>query len=220
MLFTTIVLGWRQKSQNTTSKALHIKSLDTTRGEENNMFCFFVIWVKRLFQRAKNPLICIVQILILTPLHLAVNDGVLIQSSIYQYKSAKLNHNSLREVCRGPCSGVAAVSVPLVNNRKGSLLPPAKPSALRLSFIGSGDLGQVGRLPGVAEEASRLLRARSLPVKYRYHPSHSNNATLSHRHCKGHLPLPLPLPLACLAGLYSKTAQPKHVLARLEWLHV
>ncbi|XP_044192876.1 calcium-activated potassium channel subunit alpha-1-like isoform X1 [Thunnus albacares] len=111
-----------------------------------------------------------------------VNDGPLIQSSTYQYKSAKLNHNSASMVCRGPRSGVTAVSVPLVNNRKGSLLPPAEPSALRLSFMGSRDLGQVGRLPGVAEEASRLHRARSLPVKYRYHPSHSNNATLSHRH--------------------------------------
>ncbi|XP_049916142.1 calcium-activated potassium channel subunit alpha-1 isoform X1 [Epinephelus moara] len=109
-----------------------------------------------------------------------VNDGPLTQSPPYQYKSAKLNHNSASEVCRGPRSRI--VSVPLVNNRKGSLLPPAEPSALRLSFMGSGDLGQVGRLPGVPEEASRLQRARSLPVKYRYHPSHSNNATLSHRH--------------------------------------
>lgn len=138
----------------------------------------------------KNKWTCIVQILILTPLHLAVDDGPLIQPSTYQYKSAKLNHHSASEVCRGPHSGVAAVSVPLVNNRKGSLLPPSEPSALRPSFMGSGDLVQVGRLPGVAEEASRLQRARSLPVKYRYHPSHSNNATLSHRHCKGHLPPP------------------------------
>lgn len=124
--------------------------------------------------------------LILTPLYLAVNDAPLIHSSTYQYKSAKLNHNSASEICRGGCSGVTAVSVPLVNNRKGSLLP----SALRLSFMGSRDLGQVGRLPGVAEEASQLQWARSLPVKYRYHPSHASNATLSHRHCKGHLPLP------------------------------
>lgn len=130
---------------------------------------------------------CIVQLLILTPLHPAVNDSPLIQSSVYQCKSAKLNHNSASLACRGPHSGVAAVSVPLVNNRKGSLLPPAEPSALRLSLIGSGDLAQVGRLPGVAEEASRLQRARSLPVKYRYHASHSNNATLSQRQCKGHL---------------------------------
>ncbi|KAA8581475.1 hypothetical protein FQN60_003056 [Etheostoma spectabile] len=120
------------------------------------------------------------QILTVTPLHLAVNNGPIIQSSIDQFKSAKLN-NSASEVCWGPRSGVT-VSVPLVNNRKGSLMPPAVPSALRLSFMGSGDLGQVGRLPGVAEEASRLHRACSLPVKYRYHPSHSNKATLSHRH--------------------------------------
>ncbi|KAM8730684.1 calcium-activated potassium channel subunit alpha-1-like isoform 5-T5 [Acanthopagrus schlegelii] len=100
----------------------------------------------------------------------SVNDSSIIQSSTYQYKSAKLNHNLAGGVYRES----AAVSVPLVNNRKGSLLPP--------SFRGSGDLGQAGRLPGVAEESSRLQRARSLPVKYRYHPSHSNNATLSHRH--------------------------------------
>lgn len=123
-------------------------------------------------------------------LYLAVSDGPLIQPSTYQYKSAKLNHNSAGVVCRGHRSGVTAVSVPLVNNRKGSLLPIAEPSTLRLSFMGSRDLGQVCRLPGVAEEASRLHRARSMPVKYRYHPSHSNNATLSHRHCKGHPPPP------------------------------
>lgn len=158
------------------------------------------------------------QLLILTPLHLAVNDGLLIQSSTYQYNSAKLNHDSA-EACRGPCSRVTPVSVPLVNNRKGSLLPLAQPCALRLSFIGPRDLGQVGRQPRAAEDASRLQRACSLPVKYRYHPSHSNNATLSHRHCKGYR-APLPFPSTCLAGLYSTTAQPKHVLARLEWLHV
>lgn len=128
------------------------------------------------------------QILILTPLHLAVNDGPLIQSATYQYKSAKLNHNSACEVSRRPCSGLAPVSVPLVNNRKGSLLPPTEPSALRLSFMGSADLGRVAQRPGAADAASRLQRARSLPVKYRYH---SSNTTLSHRHCKGHPPPPL-----------------------------
>ena len=167
---------------------------------------FLCVWL-RCKKKPKNLLTCIVQILILIPLHLAVNDSSIIQSSTYQYKSAKLNHNSAGGVYRES----AAVSVPLVNNRKGSLLP--------LSFRGSGDLGQAGRLPGVAEESSRLQRARSLPVKYRYHPSHSNNATLSHRHCKGPPPPPSS-PLACLAGLNSTTAQPKHVLARLEWLHV
>ena len=106
----------------------------------------------------------------------SVNNGPLILSADYQYNSAKLNHSSASVVCRGPRSGVAVVSVPLVNNRKGSLLPPAKPPALRLGITGSGDL-------------SRLPRARSLPVKYRYHPSHSNNGTLSRRHCKAHPPL-------------------------------
>ncbi|XP_071062952.1 calcium-activated potassium channel subunit alpha-1a-like isoform X1 [Pseudochaenichthys georgianus] len=96
-----------------------------------------------------------------------VNNGPVILSADYQYNSAKLNHSSTSLVCRGPRSGVAVVSVPLVNNRKGSLLPPAKPP--RLGITGSGDL-------------SRLPRARSLPVKYRYHPSHSNNGTLSRRH--------------------------------------
>ncbi|XP_036429921.1 calcium-activated potassium channel subunit alpha-1a isoform X1 [Colossoma macropomum] len=51
-------------------------------------------------------------------------------------------------------------SVPLVNNRKGSLLPPVPPSRRRLSLAG-------------------LNRARSLPGKYRYHPSSS---TLSSTH--------------------------------------
>ena len=87
-------------------------------------------------------------------------------------------------------SGGTAVSIPLVNNRKGSLLPLAEPSVLKLSLMGSGDLAQVGRLPGVAEEANRLQRARSLPVKYRYHPGHSNNSTLSQRKCKGQSPPP------------------------------
>ncbi|XP_072534009.1 calcium-activated potassium channel subunit alpha-1a isoform X15 [Salminus brasiliensis] len=45
-------------------------------------------------------------------------------------------------------------SVPLVNNRKGSLLPPVPPSRRHLSLAG-------------------LNRARSLPGKYRYHPSSS-----------------------------------------------
>lgn len=101
------------------------------------------------------------------------------------------------------------MAVPLVNNRKGSLLPPSEPSPLRLSFMGSRDLGQVGRLPRVAEEASRLQRARSLPVKYRYHPSHSNNATLSHGHCK----TTPPPSLLCAAGP-CPTTQPKHVLVQ------
>ncbi|XP_051235669.1 calcium-activated potassium channel subunit alpha-1a isoform X6 [Dicentrarchus labrax] len=60
------------------------------------------------------------------------------------------------------------INIPLVNNRKGSLLPMglgpgADPSKLRLSISGPGDV--VAR--SLAE--SRLNRARSLPVKYRYH---------------------------------------------------
>lgn len=78
------------------------------------------------------------------------------------------------------------LSVPLVNNRKGSLLPRrpgagagagADPSKLRLSISGPGDVAA-----GPLAE-SRLSRARSLPVKYRYHPS--NAMLLSHsRHCR------------------------------------
>lgn len=73
-------------------------------------------------------------------------------------------------------------SIPLVNNRKGSLLPmgpgPASdPSKLRFSISGPGDV--VAR----SQAASRLNRARSLPMKYRYHPS--NAMLLSHStHCR------------------------------------
>lgn len=79
------------------------------------------------------------------------------------------------------------MSIPLVNNRTGSLWPLKKPPALKLSLICSGDLTQVGRIHGVSEEASRLQRARSLPVKYRYHPGLSANA-VSQRQCKGPSP--------------------------------
>uniref|UniRef100_A0A3P9KFV3 Calcium-activated potassium channel subunit alpha-1 n=1 Tax=Oryzias latipes TaxID=8090 RepID=A0A3P9KFV3_ORYLA len=109
------------------------------------------------------------------------NNRPQIQLSADQYKSVKLNHNSATQVCRGAHSGAAAVSIPLVNNRKGSLWPLKKPPALKLSLICPGDLTQVGRIPGVSEEASRLQRARSLPVKYRYHPGFSTNATVSQR---------------------------------------
>lgn len=117
----------------------------------------------------------------MTPLYLAVNDASLSRPSTYQCKSANLPVG----LCRG--GRVTAASVPLVNNRKGSLFPSAAP---RLSLMGSRDLSQACRLPGVAEETIRLQRARSLPVKYRYHPS---NATVSHRHCKGHPPHPPPV---------------------------
>lgn len=72
--------------------------------------------------------------------------------------------------------------IPLVNNRKGSLLPagPCDPAQLRLSISGPGESG--ARL--LVE--SRLNRARSLPVKYRYHPSNSMLHNQS-RHCR--LPL-------------------------------
>ncbi|KAI3362703.1 hypothetical protein L3Q82_001770 [Scortum barcoo] len=69
------------------------------------------------------------------------------------------------------------INIPLVNNRKGSLLPMGPgpgpdPSKLRLSISGPGDVAA----RSLAD--SRLNRARSLPVKYRYHPS--NAMLLSH----------------------------------------
>ncbi|XP_044070168.1 calcium-activated potassium channel subunit alpha-1a isoform X2 [Siniperca chuatsi] len=76
-----------------------------------------------------------------------------------------------------PVVNPGTINIPLVNNRKGSLLPMGlgpgpDPSKLRLSISGPGDV--MGR--SLAE--SRLNRARSLPVKYRYHPS--NAMLLSH----------------------------------------
>ncbi|XP_075894561.1 calcium-activated potassium channel subunit alpha-1 isoform X2 [Nelusetta ayraudi] len=76
-----------------------------------------------------------------------------------------------------PLVSSGSFNVPLVNNRKGSLLPRgpgpgAGPSKLRLSLSGPGDVAA----RSLAE--SRLNRARSLPVKYRYHPS--NAMLLSH----------------------------------------
>ncbi|XP_077960596.1 calcium-activated potassium channel subunit alpha-1a isoform X2 [Gasterosteus aculeatus] len=73
-----------------------------------------------------------------------------------------------------PLFNPGKLNIPLVNNRKGSLPPtgPASgshPSQLRLSISGPGDVVTRSKAEG------RLNRARSLPVKYRYHPS---NATL------------------------------------------
>eukprot|EP00063_Salmo_salar_P096167 XP_014071002.1 PREDICTED: calcium-activated potassium channel subunit alpha-1-like isoform X6 [Salmo salar] len=68
-------------------------------------------------------------------------------------------------------------AVPLVNNRKGSLLPPGVGLGLgphggfRLSISGPGRGDTAGR---ALAEQSRLNRARSLPVKYCYHPSNAS----------------------------------------------
>ncbi|XP_058507608.1 calcium-activated potassium channel subunit alpha-1a-like isoform X2 [Solea solea] len=77
-----------------------------------------------------------------------------------------------------------SANVPLVNNRKGSLLPLTGPqptaanaSWLRLSLSGPGDPAAAAASRSLWAE-SRLSRARSLPVKYRYHPS--NAVLLSH----------------------------------------
>lgn len=131
--------------------------------------------------------------------HLAVDGGPLIQSAVVSHGSAS----------RGHCSGAAAASVPLVNNRKGSLLQPA---------VGPPDPSQAAQQPGAPEEAGQLQWTCSLPVKYRRCPGHSSNATLDHRHRKGHVHTqPLnPSPPACVAA----TDVAKHVLARLQWLHV
>ncbi|XP_070401761.1 calcium-activated potassium channel subunit alpha-1 isoform X3 [Nothobranchius furzeri] len=110
-----------------------------------------------------------------------VNSSSQIGSSQCRYKPAKPSPSPASEVCKGP-SRVVPVSIPLVNNHKGSLQPSTRPSALRLSLTCSGDLTRVGQLSGLAEETSRLQRAQSLPVKYRYHAGHSNNVTLSQRH--------------------------------------
>lgn len=122
-----------------------------------------------------------------TAFHLAVDGGPLAQSASFQYKSAVETHSPAPEVSRGDGSGVAAASVPLVNNRKGSLLHPA---------AGSRDPTQAGQQPGALAEASRLQRTRSLPVKYRHHPGHASNATLGHRRRK-----PPPTAWTCQAAV-------------------
>ncbi|XP_061646785.1 calcium-activated potassium channel subunit alpha-1a isoform X6 [Phyllopteryx taeniolatus] len=76
-----------------------------------------------------------------------------------------------------------AINIPLVNNRKGSLLPTgpapaARHSKLRLSISVPEDARSLAE--------SRLNRARSLPVKYRYHPSnamlHSHSSHFEDEH--------------------------------------
>ncbi|XP_050979714.1 calcium-activated potassium channel subunit alpha-1-like isoform X5 [Labeo rohita] len=70
------------------------------------------------------------------------------------------------------------VSVPLVNNRKGSLLSPAALYLHRLSLASSRELYQSGSAGTGASDATRLHRACSLPVKYRYHSSHGSTSTI------------------------------------------
>lgn len=71
-----------------------------------------------------------------------------------------------------PAVSGARVSASVVNNRKGSLLSPAASYLHRLSLAGSRELDQGGA------DASRLHRACSLPVKYRYHSSLGSSCTL------------------------------------------
>nr|XP_015201780.1 PREDICTED: calcium-activated potassium channel subunit alpha-1 isoform X7 [Lepisosteus oculatus] len=86
-----------------------------------------------------------------------LNDDV---RPTYQNRSYKFNSSAAAKALLSavPFEDVAE-PVPLVNNRKGSLYLP------RLSLLSPGDPGW--------EAPSRLQRARSLPVKYRYHPSSS-----------------------------------------------
>lgn len=77
------------------------------------------------------------------------------------------------------------VSVPLVNNRKGSLLSPAALYLHRLSLASSRELYQSSSTGTGASDAIRLHRACSLPVKYRYHSSHGSTSTIGpHTLCK------------------------------------
>uniref|UniRef100_A0A9J7Z284 Calcium-activated potassium channel subunit alpha-1 n=1 Tax=Cyprinus carpio carpio TaxID=630221 RepID=A0A9J7Z284_CYPCA len=70
------------------------------------------------------------------------------------------------------------VSVPLVNNRKGSLLSPAASYLHRLSLASSRELYHSSSAGTGASDAIRLHRACSLPVKYRYHSSHGSTSTI------------------------------------------
>lgn len=120
-------------------------------------------------------------------MYLAVNCSPPHRSETNQYKSADLNHNSACPASRGPCSRVPPVPVPLVNNRKGSLLPPAVPSALRpvgVPVVPPRRRPAATVAAAAAGEVNRIQRAHSLPVKYRYHSGHPSNATLSHQHRK------------------------------------
>ncbi|XP_059387441.1 calcium-activated potassium channel subunit alpha-1a-like isoform X1 [Carassius carassius] len=70
------------------------------------------------------------------------------------------------------------VSGPLVNNRKGSMLSPAASYLHRLSLASSRELYQSSSAGSGASDATRLHRACSLPVKYRYHSSHGSSSTI------------------------------------------
>ncbi|XP_073723341.1 calcium-activated potassium channel subunit alpha-1a isoform X3 [Misgurnus anguillicaudatus] len=70
-----------------------------------------------------------------------------------------------------PAGPEVRVSVPLVNNRKGSLLSPAASYLHRLSLSSSRELHQ----NAATSEITRLHRACSLPVRYRYHSSCTSN---------------------------------------------
>ena len=130
-----------------------------------------------------NPLTKFKLIFMFFP-YLAVKDEVRIP-----YQNQPLNSNPVKPPQTAPSSGVeSSTRVPLVNNRKGSLwLPSTSSSLLRLTRSGSRDLGQTlsGRTTaGLGMDDPRLQRACSLPVKYRYHPSHASTSMLNQRQCK------------------------------------
>lgn len=128
---------------------------------------------------------------------MAVKDEV---KRPYQPQPLNLKPNPVSPPQTAPSSGVESSGrVPLVNNRKGSLwLPSTSSSLLRLSLSGSrvvghhalgGTVGGVGGMgtgtgTGMGMDDPRLQRARSLPVKYRYHPSHGSTSVLDRRESK------------------------------------
>lgn len=107
---------------------------------------------------------------------LTVNDEL---SPTFQLQNPKPVLMRAQSAVRAPpaVSGVR-VSLPLVNNRKGSLLSPAALYLHRLSLASSRELYQSSSACTGASDATRLHRACSLPVKYRYHSSHGSTSTL------------------------------------------
>ncbi|XP_048025768.1 calcium-activated potassium channel subunit alpha-1-like isoform X5 [Megalobrama amblycephala] len=107
----------------------------------------------------------------------SINDEL---NPTFQPQNPKPTLSRAPSAVRAPpaVSGVR-VSVSVVNNRKGSLLSPAASYLHRLSLASSRELDQSGA--GTGADASRLHRACSLPVKYRYHSSHGSSSTTGPR---------------------------------------
>ncbi len=114
---------------------------------------------------------------------LTVNDEL---SPTFQPQNPKPTLMRAQCAVRAPPAVLGVrVSVPLVNNRKGSLLSPAALYLHRLSLASSRELYQSSSTGTGASDATRLHRACSLPVKYRYHSSHGSTSTIGpHTFCK------------------------------------